>query len=255
MDDMTAPGPPAGWLLDTTTGQTRWWDGSRWTEHVKPEGPTTRASLRAAAAAQASAPEPEPVPMTFQPSVEPPRPGPIYNPYAYAAAVPLTSKNGYAKAALVLVLLLVLGVGIIPVLISGGDPTVVLFVSLANIVMVLAALVLSIVGLVVAVRRPTKKKESIFGLVASIVLILFAVARVAFAFLAAPVIDVPALETQISDWASTGTDEEFDTICPSTPPTETGDTFTCAATGAAGTVLTVEVTNDPDDMLSWRAVE
>ncbi|MBD3943828.1 DUF2510 domain-containing protein [Microbacterium sp. NEAU-LLC] len=27
--------PPAGWLRDPA-GQTRWWDGAQWTEHVRP---------------------------------------------------------------------------------------------------------------------------------------------------------------------------------------------------------------------------
>lgn len=33
--------PPAGWYPDTTTpGQQRWWDGTRWSDHVAPLAPT-----------------------------------------------------------------------------------------------------------------------------------------------------------------------------------------------------------------------
>ncbi|MBW9108896.1 DUF2510 domain-containing protein [Microbacterium ureisolvens] len=31
--------PPPGWLHDPSTAQTRWWDGSRWTDHVLPPRP------------------------------------------------------------------------------------------------------------------------------------------------------------------------------------------------------------------------
>jgi hypothetical protein len=38
----TAPapvGPPAGWYPSPTKqGVTQWWDGARWTEHVRPTG-------------------------------------------------------------------------------------------------------------------------------------------------------------------------------------------------------------------------
>lgn len=205
-EETTAARPPAGWLLDSTTGQTRWWDGARWTEHVKPhelEVPPTRASLRAAAQAEtvgAPAPRAEHATVAASPQAEPPlawtAPGGqfSYSPtIGYAApttasvpaqyvARPLTSKNGPAKASLILILLLVLGASGIVWLVSGRDPALMMMLGLLNIAMVLAAFVLAIVGLSIAVRRPTKKRESVFALVVSSLMLAYLLLQVALAF-------------------------------------------------------------------------
>lgn len=220
-DEMRVARPPAGWLVDSTTGQTRWWDGTHWTEHIKPadsdgsSAPMTRAARRTATPAQAApvdAPPPTGIEMPHaaasgvpQPhygestefplapsragipseSTYPQYPGysrqtPHAGPYAqsYAYSQQPTSKNGPAKASLILILLLVLGVGAVFWFLSGRDPVVAGIVALLNVVMVLAAFVLSIVGLVIAVRRPTKKRESVFGLVVSSLFLIYLVSQI-----------------------------------------------------------------------------
>ena len=294
-DETTAARPPAGWLLDTTTGQTRWWDGAQWTEHVKPaesrdpEVPLTRAALRAAAqessvaredatrtqehtesvagretsgnrvAAGAAVPSSTTAstggPAYVQPSAySPPASyrGSQPQPYAYARQ-PLTSKNGPAKASLILILLLVLGVGAIVWLLSGQDPGLALLLGLVNIVMVLAAFVLAIIGLVIAIRRPTKKRESIFGLVVSSLMLIFLVVRLVLAS-SASVLDAAVLESQIATWAGQQTSETFQVDCPTEPSATAGTVFTCAATGNAGTAWTFQVTVNADDTIGWEVL-
>lgn len=295
-DETTAARPPAGWLLDTTTGQTRWWDGAQWTEHVKPaeardqEVPLTRAALRAAAQEQSVAREgvaraqehtdsaasretsgnrvavgaavpSSTTASTVNPAYVQPsayaapasyRGSQPQQPYSYARQ-PLTSKNGPAKASLILILLLVLGVGAIVWLLSGQDPALALLLGLVNIVMVLAAFVMAIIGLVIAIRRPTMKRESIFGLLVSSLMLIFLVVRLVMT-LSVSVLDAAALESQIATWAGQQTSETFQVDCPAEPSATAGTVFTCAATGSAGTAWTVQVTVNPDDTVGWEVL-
>ena len=294
-DETTAARPPAGWLLDTTTGQTRWWDGAQWTEHVKPtephhqEVPLTRAALRAAAqessvaredatsaqehagsdanretsgnrvAAGAAVPSSTTAstrnPAYVKPSaygVPASYTGSQPAPYSYARQ-PLTSKNGPAKASLILILLLVLGVGAIVWLLSGQDPALALLLGLVNIGMVLAAFVLAIIGLVIAIRRPTKKRESIFGLVVSSLMLIFLVVRLVMT-LSVSVLDAAVLESQIATWAGQQTSETFQVDCPAEPSATAGTVFTCAATGSSGRAWTVQVKVNADDTVGWEVL-
>lgn len=296
-DETVAARPPAGWLLDATTGQTRWWDGAQWTEHVKPSEhgeqmvPLTRAALRAAAQAQrVSAPAENADRLTVssdaavedrtqpRPSISetetplPQRAAPVssaytqpagygpsagYNassatPFTYARQ-PLTSKNGPAKASLILILLLVLGVGAVVWFMSGQDPTLAMLLGFVNIAMVLAAFVLAIVGLVIAVRRPTKKRESIFALVLSSLMLTFLVVRLVLA-VSVSALDAGVLESQIAAWAGQQASETFQVRCPAEPSAVPGTVFTCTATGDAGTAWTVQVTVNADDTVGWEVV-
>ena len=296
-DETVAARPPAGWLLDATTGQTGWWDGAQWTEHVNPiehgeqKAPLTRAALRAAAQAQ-PVPAPtdssehltvpsdaavedraQPRPSTRETETPlPQRAAPMSSAYmqpagyvpsvAYSASSatpftharqPLTSKNGPAKASLILILLLVLGVGAVVWFISGQDPALAMLLGFVNIAMVLAAFVLAIVGLVIAVGRPTKKRESIFALAVSSLMLILLVARLVLA-LSASVLDATVLESQIAAWAGEQTGETFKVDCPAEPSAAAGTAFNCAATGDAGTAWTIQVTVNADNTVGWEVL-
>lgn len=281
-EETTAARPPAGWLLDATTGQTRWWDGVQWTEHVKPAEPApvtmapTRASLRAAAQAS-SQPLPSEASIHDPTESGPNLPDPSISRPAYAATslqyaapspgyvtpsrypgpsfpqAPPTSKNGPAKASLILLLLLVLGVGAVFWFLSGQDPAVAAVLGLLNIAMVLAAFILAIIGLVIAVRRPTKKRESVFALVLSSLLMVFTAARLVLGF-TTMVIDVPVLEEQIASWAGQQTGEAFQVDCPTAATATPGTTFTCAAVGDGGTAWSLLVSFNADNTVAWEVV-
>lgn len=86
---------------------------------------------------------------------------------------PPTSKNGAARASLILILVLVLGVAASVWLVSGMSATVALIVSVANVVLAVAAFILAVLGLMTAFRRPTKKLESVFALVLSTMFLVY----------------------------------------------------------------------------------
>lgn len=224
-------GPPPGWLYDSTTQQTRWWDGTRWTEHVRPAEPGSLA------------PRSNPSGPQFWTS----------QPYgsSYSAA-PLSSKNGPAKASLILILLLVLGVGAVFWLLTGANPALQVVFGALNIVMVVTAFILAIIGLVIAVRRPTKKRESIFALVVSSLMLIFIVV---FTVVTANQLDVPTLEGEIESWATAQTGDVLDVTCPRNPPSAVGDVFTCSGTGSTGSNYVIKVTMLEDSMVTWEILQ
>jgi hypothetical protein len=149
--------PPPGWIYDPTTMQTRWWDGARWTEHVLPTAPTETA---------------------------------VFGFNGRAPTDP-TAVNGPAKASLILILILALGflaaLGLGFAAGAAGMPAwqladVIAVAGVVEIFLTVAAFVLAIIGTVVAVRRPTRKREAVFALVFSSLLILWTVARIVTSF-------------------------------------------------------------------------
>lgn len=148
--------PPAGWIYDPSTAQTRWWDGSRWTEHVLPTAPADTA---------------------------------VYGFHPRARA--LTSANGPAKASLILILIQLLGgfaLAGLGFFIGASGGQLWQFIDLLNVVgtlrifMIVAAFVLAIIGTVIAVQRPTRKREAVFALVFSSLLILWMIVRLVASF-------------------------------------------------------------------------
>lgn len=151
--DLAGRMQPPGWLFDDETGRTRWWDGVRWTDLAKPLDPVVRtapASTRTAMAVE---------------------------------SVPLPG-NGTAAAALLFAALGALGLAAGFWLIGGLDSSTITLLALVTSGLVAVALVLSIVALVIAVRRPTRKAASIIALVASCALVTLLVMRLLDTFAA-----------------------------------------------------------------------
>lgn len=154
-DGTGVPGtvPPAGWLRDPA-GQTRWWDGSRWTEHVRPALATVGD-------------------------------GAVFGADPRRPAAP-GSKNGPATASLVLILIQLLGgAALIGIGFAAGTAGAQLWqflgvlsiLSVVSFLMWVAAFTLAIAGIVIAVRRPTRKRDAVFALVFTSLVIGWMIAR------------------------------------------------------------------------------
>jgi hypothetical protein len=129
----------------------------------------TRRQAQAGVSSQESGPD-DPVPAAFPDQIldrsvrakeDRPLPPVVYlpQPSGYvrvpqSTSVPVTSHNGPAKSSLVLILISVVG-GVLTLLV---------------VALLFAAVGLAVVGLVIAVRRPTRKRESVFALLASVLL-------------------------------------------------------------------------------------
>ena len=81
--------------------------------------------------------------------------------------LPVSSSNGPAKTSIALILLSLLSGLATHFWLSTSRPLLAGVINLAVTALLFAALVLAIIGLFIAVRRPTKKRESIFALVVS----------------------------------------------------------------------------------------
>lgn len=223
-DDTRAGLPAAGWLHDSATGQTRWWNGSEWTDHTRPLDPVVRT-------------------MT---ATRPPTTGPVA--LAHTAPAPPTSRNGPAKAALVLLLISVLAAAGLAWLATGMTPTTALVVGVGQIAVLVVAFVLSIVGLAVALLRPTRKREAVIGLVLSTALLGFVAFRIATAPAA---VDASALESEIAAWAIGQTGEVSQVTCPASIPQTADAVFTCAVVGESGAEWEVAVRVQAD-AITWE---
>lgn len=222
-EDGATSSPPPGWLHDRRTGQTRWWDGRQWTDHVQPNVPRG-------------------VGYGYRPT---------FSSGSATAQTTLSAKNGPAKASLILILVVLLGVTGLLWLLSGLDPAVATVLGVLNFLMVISAVVLSIIGLVIAIRRPTKKRESIFGLIVSSLLLAFLVLRVATV---PSTLDGAVLESQIGSWAAQESGLSATADCPEAPADIVGSTFACTSQLSDGTTWTVVVTV-AETTVSWEVVE
>jgi hypothetical protein len=142
-DRNSAEGVPPGWLFDAETGRTRWWDGARWTDLVKPLDPVVRTS-------------------------------PAYTPVAvggvaYSGAP--SSRNAAATAAMLFVVLSALALAAGIWLTGGLDPSAITVLAVINGLLVTLAFALSVAALVISIQRPTRKAVAIVALIASSLLL------------------------------------------------------------------------------------
>jgi hypothetical protein len=145
----------------------------------------TRAEAQAGVSSQESGPD-DPVPAAFPDQIldrsvrakeDRPLPPVVYlpQPSGYvrvpqSTSVPVTSHNGPAKSSLVLILISVVGGVAAHFFVSRSNPALAGVLNLLVVALLFAAVGLAVVGLVIAVRRPTRKRESVFALLASVLL-------------------------------------------------------------------------------------
>lgn len=207
-DSTPSMAPPPGWYGDSPSStRLRWWNGSAWTDHYQaatdpvpvgeapaddPARPMTRADLRASrqtpAVVSSGEPGPvDPVPDAFPDQIldrsirtkeDRPLPPVVYlpQPSGYVRVpqgtfVPVTSQNGPAKSSLVLILISVVGGVAAYFFVGRSNPALAGLLNLLVVTVLFAAVGLAVVGLVLAVRRPTRKRESVFALVASLLML------------------------------------------------------------------------------------
>ena len=113
-------------------------------------------------------------PVTYRPP--PPSAGYRPHPGAYvdgrrATLMPLP-KNGPAKASLILIVSSLISAASAFWWLASANPALADLVNLVSIALLVAAFILAIVGVVVAVGRPTKMGLSVFALVASSFLLI-----------------------------------------------------------------------------------
>ena len=89
-----------------------------------------------------------------------------------ATYVAIEQRNGPARASLILILISLLGGVAVFWFLMGADPALVGVVNLVNGAILLLAFILAVISVIVAVNRPTKKREPVFALVASSLLIV-----------------------------------------------------------------------------------
>jgi hypothetical protein len=169
-----------------------------------------------------------------------------------ATLMPLSSRNGPAKASLLLILLGVLGSAAARWLIDASDA----FVELVNLIstaLLVAAFILAIAGLFIAVSRPTKKSAAVIALVSSSLLLLGIVVLYALRIAAGSSVASEAVEADIAGWYLSTSGAIVTVDCPVDPPTADGATFLCSATHGAGNVEVVQVTVQGESF-TWQVM-
>jgi hypothetical protein len=140
-------GSPAGWRYDSSTKQTRWWDGRDWTDFTPPPAPVSAYGGGSSSSSVQTLHETRP------------------------------SRNGAAAGALVLIGVAALGLAATLWLVA--DPVMALAIGGAVALTLVLAFVLGVVGLAAAIRRSTTKGASLFALIASAVLLMGLIAAAA----------------------------------------------------------------------------
>lgn len=179
-------------------------------------------------------------------ATRPPTTGPV--PLTQAAPAPPTGRNGPAKASLVLLVIWILVAAGLAWLAPGMTPTTAVVVGAGQVIVVVVAFILSIMGLAIALLRPTRKREAVVGLVLSAALLALIAVRVATAPAA---VDAAALEGEIAAWTIGQTGEMSQVTCPESIPQTTDAVFTCSVVSESGAEWEVAVRVQADS-ITWE---
>ncbi|MFE7844092.1 DUF2510 domain-containing protein [Microbacterium sp. NPDC057407] len=156
-DDSRLGAPPAGWRYDSRTGSTRWWDGTRWTDHSRPLDPVVRTLPKRA----------EQVSSTLA----------MDRRVLSAAASSSAPRNAAADSGLVFLVIAGLAVAVGAWLGPGMAAATATVLGFAQLALAVTAFALSLTGLAIAAVRSTSKSRATVGLLLSAVLVAFLVFR------------------------------------------------------------------------------
>jgi hypothetical protein len=187
-----------------------------------------------------------PTPLTYRPAAPPPMStDPL--PGAYVTGVskhlmPLSSKNGPAKASLLFILLGVLVGAAIYWWVTAANPSLAQTLILVVIGLFGFAFILSVAGLVISVTRPTTKVWSVIALLLSSLLTFGVVILYGLGLVASSPLDVTQVESTIQAWYLSDSGAKVSVVCPVDPPSSDGSQFVCSAAHASGQIDVVQVT-------------
>lgn len=232
--------PPAGWYPNPADGsQSRWWDGSAWTEHTKIPDPV----LASIAGIPITAPSDFPSSVNPGGSAQQTAFYPTPHPGAAARA-----RNGLATAALIF--------GIVAVLVA-------LFTQGPGALLGVAAIVLGAVGASRGARVGTGKPRAIWGITLGAtavgigMLVNFVTAATGVLGDASPVTgiyDKAEFEATILADLEDQTDMDYASVeCPVNPTVAEDAEFQCVAKDPAGQNLMIDVRiQDDSGSFTWQ---
>lgn len=173
--------------------------------------------------------------------------------YVAVAYRPVSSKNGPAKAS-VFVALAGLIVGcLVPWWYAAGSPVIAQALLIDTVALLAIALILAIIGVILALRRPTTKARPVISLILSLVLAGGAVALYAFNALTPPPFDAADVESTVEAWYLSDSGASVTVICPHEVPTVDGAVFLCSAQLESGMIDAVQV-HVQGGSFTWRTV-
>lgn len=230
MNETVSPsGPPSGWYQDLEdANRERWWDGTQWGVQVRDKH-------------VAVAPPSLPVP--------PPAPAPLAPASYRSQAVDTSEKNGPATTSMILVIIVFALNAVAPFLFSGPVGTL---VNLVSGVLGFVAIILGVIGLVIAVRRPTRKRNAIVGLVVGVLVMVWSFGQFASAMTSSMTATTVAdVEQTLSALVGESLGQNVKLLCSGEQIATEGETYRCLDVG-----VTVEATmlNDQGALI-WELVE
>ncbi|WP_431245306.1 DUF2510 domain-containing protein [Leifsonia xyli] len=280
--------PAAGWYTDPAdAARVRWWNGSRWTEHTRPQpessssavdtgtmpeaaaatlGPRRAARLAeqaAAGTAAASAATPAPATPVYPPIVAYPAAPPAAQVQPYPSSFPAVPPPPAAPFATTpynpswttykdsnTAAALALGLGIL----SAGLLLLTGVLGFVPGLPGIGAIIYGILGITRSGRLGSGRARAVWGLVlgAGSMLTAVLIHVVALGALLGPHYDQAALQQEIVTEFSKQVGQTVTASCPVSAPMTAGSTFTCTVRDANGNSGVIDVTvRDASGHISW----
>lgn len=180
-------------------------------------------------------------PLTYRPQ---PETAPVKGAYAVESTkslMPLSTRNGPARASLVVSLIGVLVGATVFWWVTDANPTLARILIYVTIGLFGFAFILAIAGLVASVTRPTTKSTSIVALLLSSALTIGVVVLYGLRLIGTAFFATAEVESEVEAWYQSHAGITVTATCPADAPNVDGSVFVCAARTATGWVDPVEV--------------